>query len=316
MGYVFGLLSALLFGANGSVAKLVMQGGVDPAALTFFRCLGAALLSGAFVLAMDRRSLRVSRRTLLGCALLGVIGVAAMQWLYAVAIDRLPVGIALLLEYLGVPLVAVVAWLFLSEPVRARLWGAIALVIGGLAVVAQVGAAQLDALGIVAALGAAAALAAYFLLGERGVADAPPMVVAFWSMLFAALFWAVPSRWWEVPPSVLTTSVETGAGPAAPVWLGLAWVIVLGSFAPYLLSYLAIKRLGATRSGILAAAEVVFAFAIAWLWLGESLTPAQAAGAGLVLAGILLAQTSRPRVATPIEADLALVPSADVGGRS
>jgi drug/metabolite transporter (DMT)-like permease len=316
VGYVYGLLSALLFGANGTVAKLVMQQGVDPAALTFFRCLGAAALSGAVVLALDRRALRVPPRTLAGCALLGVVGVAAMQWLYATAIDLLPVGIALLLEYLGVPLVAVVAWLFLREHVLRRLWVAIALVIGGLAVVAQVGAGRLDPLGIGAALGAAAALAAYFLLGERGVANARPMVVAFWSMLSAAAFWALPSRWWELPPELLATPFSAGFGLSVPVWAGLAWVIALGSFAPYVLSYQAIRRLGATRSGILAAAEVVFAFAIAWLWLDESLTPLQTVGAALVLGGILVAQTARPRSAAPVEADLALVPSGDVGGRS
>ena len=314
MGYVYGLLSALLFGANGSVAKLVMQEGVDPAALTFFRCLGAALLSAVVVLAMDRRGLIVSRRTLLGCAMLGVVGVAAMQWLYATAIGLLPVGIALLLEYLGVPLVAVVAWLVLKERVLARLWVSIALVLGGLAVVAQVGSARLDPLGIAAALGAAAALAAYFLLGERGVAAAPPMVVAFWSMLFAALLWAVPSRWWEVSPAVLGTPLDAPAGLAVPVWVGLAWVIALGSFAPYVLSYLAIRRLGATRSGILASAEVAFAFGIAWLWLGESLTVPQAIGAALVLAGIVVAQTARSGI--PVEADLALVSEGRVGGRA
>jgi drug/metabolite transporter (DMT)-like permease len=132
-------------------------------------------------------------------------------------------------------------------------------------------------------------------------------------MLFAALLWAVPSRWWEVSPAVLGAPLDAPAGLAVPVWVGLAWVIALGSFAPYVLSYLAIRRLGATRSGILASAEVAFAFGIAWLWLGESLTAPQALGAALVLAGIVVAQTARSGM--PVEADLALVPEGRVGGR-
>jgi drug/metabolite transporter (DMT)-like permease len=100
-----------------------------------------------------------------------------------------------------------------------------------------------------------------------------------------------------------------------PVWAGLLWVIALGSFAPYVLSYLAIRRLKATTAGVLAAAEVVFAFVLAWLWLGEALTALQTAGAALVLAGITVAQTARP--GPPIDADLALVPATEcaVGGR-
>jgi drug/metabolite transporter (DMT)-like permease len=316
VGYVFGLLSALLFGANGSVAKLVIQAGIDPAQLTFFRCLGAALLAGAVVLARDRSGLRVSGRTLLGCALLGVVGIAATQWLFAVAIERLPVGITLLIQYFAVPIVAVVAWLALKEHVRPRLWVAIALVIAGMAVVAQVGGAPLDALGVAAAAGAAVALAAYFLLGERGVAAAPPLVIAFWSMLFAALLWAVPSGWWRVSPAALGAPLPVDPGVPIPLWAGLLWVIALGSFASYALSYLAIRRLGATRAGILAAAEVVFAFAVAWLWLGETLTAPQTIGAGIVLAGILVAQSARPRQTTAIDADLALVTEGGVGGRS
>jgi drug/metabolite transporter (DMT)-like permease len=312
VGYVYGLLSALLFGANGSVAKLVLQGGVTAGQLTFFRCLGAAILAGAVVLATDRASLRLRPRMLLGSALLGLVGVALVQWLYAVAIDRLPVGIALLLEYLAVPLVALVAWLLLKERVRPQLWIAIVLVVGGLAIVARVGAAPLDAVGVVAALAAAAALAVYFLLGERGVASAPPLVIAFWSMLFAAAFWAIPSGWWQVSPATLGSPLALTEGATAPLWLGLLWVIAMGSFAPYALSYLAIRRLGATRAGILAAAEVVFAFAVAWVWLGEALSVPQTAGAVVVLAGIVVAQTARP---TPVEADLAIVPGGAVGGR-
>ena len=50
---------------------------------------------------------------------------------------------------------------------------------------------------------------------------------------------------------------------------------------------------------------MIFAFIVAWLWLGEALSVLQLVGAAIVLAGIILAQTSRPdRV---IEADLALV---------
>ncbi|MCU1438321.1 MAG: putative permease, superfamily [Naasia sp.] len=312
MGYVYALLSAILFGTNGSVAKVVLQAGIDPGQLTFLRCLGSALLAGAALLVLDRRAFRLSRRDLGRAALLGLIGVAAVQWLYAVAIARVPVGIVLLLEYLAVPLVALVAWLVLGERVRVRLWIAIALVVGGLAVVAQGGDATLDLFGVVAAIGGAASLACYFLLGQRGVAASSPLVLAFWSMLFAAAFWSVASGWWNLSPAVFAAAAPDTGG-AIPVWVALLWVIVMGSFAPYLLSYFAIRRLGATRGGILAAAEVVFAFAAAWLWLGETLTGPQVLGAAVVLAGIVVAQTARS--GPPVDADLAIARAPSPGAR-
>jgi drug/metabolite transporter (DMT)-like permease len=85
----------------------------------------------------------------------------------------------------------------------------------------------------------------------------------------------------------------------------LAWNIVLGSFAPFLLSLAALRHLPATAAGIVASSEVVFAFVVAWLWLGETLNAVQIVGAGVVLAGIILAQTAR--AGKVINADLALI---------
>lgn len=297
-GTVYALSGALLFGINGSVAKVVIGAGITPAQLTFLRSFAAALIAGTVLLFTARQHFRLSGREVGYFALLGVLGVAIIQWLYAVAISRLPVGVALLIEYTAVILVALAAWLIFRERVHARLWLAIGAVIVGLAIVAEVWDSQLDALGVIAASGAALAYAFYFLAGERGVARRPAMAVAFWSTLFAAAFWALFSQWWEIDPSLLTTRVSlTGAlsDVVVPVWLPLAWVLTLGSFAPFVLSFAALRHLSATAVGILASSEVLFAFIVAWLWLGETLAAIQIAGAGLVLAGIVIAQTARDK---------------------
>ena len=141
-------------------------------------------------------------------ALLGVAGVALLQWTYAVAISLLPVGIALLLEYLAV---AVIARVFFRERVKARLWLAIGLVLVGLALVAQVGAGgDLSVVGVLFGMAAAATLTLYFLVGERQVTATSPMVVAFWSMAFAAVFWARFSAWWEFDPALFAAPMSLG----------------------------------------------------------------------------------------------------------
>ena len=86
-------------------------------------------------------------------AVLGVTGIALLQACYGGALGRLPVGIALLLEYTGVLFVALVGFFVFKEKVKARLWVAIGLVLAGLVVVAQLWNSTLDPLGVVLALG-------------------------------------------------------------------------------------------------------------------------------------------------------------------
>lgn len=304
MGYGCALLAAFLFGANGSVAKVALGAGITPAQLTLFRSLSAALVGGIVLLLTDRRALRVSRRELIDSAVLGIVGIALVQWLYAVAIERLPVGIALLIEYTAVLMVAVVGRVFFAEQVKPRLWLAIGCVLVGLAVVAEVWSTDLAPVGVAIAGLAAVSFATYLMLGERLVTKTSPLASAFWSMLFAALFWSVFSSWWTIKPAVLTRAVSLGghlAGTALPVWALLCYVMALGSFVPFLLDFIALARLGATPMGVVATTEVLFGFAVAWLWLGEALDIAQVIGALIVIAGVIVAQTARQR--TPAFAD-------------
>lgn len=308
MGYLYALLAALLFGANGSVAKVVLEAGISPTQLTQFRVVGTAVIAGVILLVIDRGAFRLTRRQFGVMAALGLAGVAVLQASYAVAIQLLPVGIALLFEYLAVLLVAVIAFFFLKEKVKARLWIAIAFVLVGLAVVAQVWASTLNPLGVVMALVAAASLTLYFIVGERQVGATSPLAVAFWTTSFASVFWAFLSGWWMLEPASLAETVSLSGNLAAvhlPLWIPLAWCVVMGSFAPFLLSFLALKHLSATAAGVVASSEVIFAFLVAWLWLGEGLNAVQLIGAAVVLAGIILAQTARE--GKVVDADLALV---------
>lgn len=303
LGALYVLAGALLFGFNGSMSKVVMAAGISPEQLTFFRVLGTALIAGAVLLVSDRAQFRISRREVGWFAMLGVGGLAMVQWLYSVAISLLPVGVALLFEYTAVVLIALTARLVFKEHVRGRLWWAIGVMLVGLAVVAQVWDSQLAGLGVLAGFGAAVAYAFYFLGGERSVAGRPAMAVAFWAATFAAGFWLVFAQWWNLPVAALADDVSlTGALDAVvvPMWLPLLAIVTLGGFAPFTLIFMSLRHISATASGLLASSEVVFAFVVAWIWLGEALAPVQIAGSIVVLAAIVLAQTARqrPRAAT------------------
>ncbi len=309
LGATYALVGAALFGINGSVSKVVVGAGVTPEQVTLGRSSATAIIAGIWLLATAREQFHLSGRDFVRLAALGVAGLAMIQWLYTLAISILPVGVALLIQYTAVVMVALWAGLVYREHIHPHLWVAIGAVLVGLAVVAQIWDSDLRPLGVLAAIGAAVAYAFYFLAGARGVARRPPIAVAFWASLFAAAFWVIFSRWWQLEPSTVTASTSLGGNLthlAVPVWVLFLWVVTLGAFAPFLLSFLALKHLSATAVGILASSEVLFAFVVAWLWLNEKLSLLQVGGAAVVFVGIVIAQTARAKRTNSADAPVAV----------
>jgi drug/metabolite transporter (DMT)-like permease len=240
--------------------------------------------------------LRASRRELGFLAAYGLTGIAMVQWLYFVALQRMPVGIALLFEYTAPLMVALWVRFVHKQPVRSRLWLGLACALGGLALVAQLWKGMtLDPVGLVSAVGAGAALACYYLMGEHGQRERDPISLMGFSFGFSAILWAIVSPWQEFPFGRLTESVDLpGVLPgSAPLWLLVLWIVVLGSVAPFLFVLLAVARLGPARVGLIGMLEPVGAGIIAWVLLGESLNGVQIVGTIIVLVGIVLAETAR-----------------------
>jgi drug/metabolite transporter (DMT)-like permease len=107
LGLVLVVLGAVLFIQNAGVSRIALRAGVDPLTLTTTRVTGTVVVLLVAALLFRRDALRppTGRLGLLIVAH-GLVGVAALQWTYFVAIDRLPVGMALLLEYQAPILVA------------------------------------------------------------------------------------------------------------------------------------------------------------------------------------------------------------------
>jgi len=301
-GIGFVVAAACLFAVNGTVSKLVLASGMSSLHLVEIRSAGAAAVLCLAALARDRRSLAVRRRDLAFLAVYGVVGVAMVQWLYFVAISRIPVSVALLVEFTAPLLVALWVRFVRRRPVRRRIWPALALVLAGLALVAQVWAGlTLDALGLAAAVVCAGVLAAYYLLGEHGLATRDPVPLAALGFGAAAVFWMILLPPWTFPVGSLAVPVHTVGAFTLPAGVLVACVVLLGTVAPFVLVLLGLRRIGATRAGLLGTLEPVLAGGVAWLVLGERLGWVQLAGAAVVLAGIVLAETARtPSAPAPL----------------
>lgn len=318
LGYVQILAAASLFGITGSVAKVALDAGIEPARLTALRCTGSAI--GLLVVVGSTRPglLRIERRDLPLLAALAVFGAALIQFLYFVAIDRLPVGLTLLLEFTAPLMVALFSRYFLGQAVDRRVWVALALSLTGLSLVAGVwtGDRDLDPLGVAAALGAACCLAAFYLLNTRALERVAPVALTFWMFALAAVIWAVAQPWWAFEWSALsgrTSMLGAFESWRIPVWLPVAWVVVLGTLTPYALTIASLGHLSPTTTGIVGTGEPVIAAVVAWAWLGQSLDAGQLFGAGVVLAGVVMVQTVRS-AQMPVEEPLAVpVVSSDHG---
>ena len=299
------VLGASLFIVNAGVSRVALRAGVDPVTLTTVRVSGTVLILLVFAAVFRRSALRPPRGRLAWMLVAhGLIGVAALQWTYFVAIDRLPVGMALLLEYQAPILVAVWARVVQKEQVRGRMWLGLGLAVVGLAAATGIWRGlAFDVVGIMAGLGAAVCFATYFLIGEHGVGLLDPLRVILWSFLFAAVALNLVSPLTSFDTGLLEDSASLLGRLdhlEAPVWSLLVWVIVLGTLVPFGVELAALRHLPATTVTMVAMLEPVGVLVLGWIWFYESLGAVAVAGALAVVVGIVLAQSAR-RAAVVVE---------------
>ncbi|MGD9956136.1 MAG: DMT family transporter [Candidatus Nanopelagicales bacterium] len=296
LGYATYLIAATLFALNGSVSKFLLLGGVPWQRLSQLRVTLAFLILLVVVLLVRRSGLRLRRTEVGRLAVYGILGIAATQSLYFLGIQKLAVGVALLIEFTAPIMVALWFRFVMREPVRDRVFLALLLALVGLAMVAQVWSGfSLDAIGVAASFGAAVALALYYVLGEKLVVDRDPVSLTMWGFFFATAFWAVVQPWWSFPWETLDLTAQPfgDSGPAVPGWALISYMVVLGTVVPFALVLQSLRHLRATQASVVGMTEPVIASFIAFVLLGEVLTPVQVLGGAVVLAGVLLAETSR-----------------------
>lgn len=243
-----------------------------------------ALLVGT----VRRREARVRREHLLILGLFGVVGMAGVQLSYYEAIRRLPLAIALLIQYTAPLLMLLFLWTRGRE-IGLRLWVAALLTVVGCYF--AVGAYDADLLrvnadGALIALLSAAIFAFYLLVAERIVRAYSAWTLLLYGFGFAALAWSVFRPWWTLP----------WASWDATTYLLIGGVAVLGTLLPFFLSSTALTMLPATRVGLTETMEPVVGGIAAFLALGEALAGPQIVGSALVLVGIALARSVQPTV--------------------
>ena len=297
LGLTLALVSAVAFGGSGATAKPLIQAGLSPLHTVWLRVTGAAIV--LLPLAYKHRG-AVRRRPMLLLGF-GLLAVAGVQACYFAAISRIPVGVALLIEYLGPPLLLGYVRFVQRRPVtRGAAVGAGVAVTGLACVVEAWHGLTFDALGVLFALGAACCQVGYFVLadtGGRGERQVDPIAVSAYGLLIGAAVLTAVTRPWDADWGVLGRDVVMN-GHRLPALVPALWMILVATVLAYLTGVVAVRHLSPAVAGVVANLEAVVATVLAWVLLGEHLGGPQIAGGLLVLAGAFAAQTSKPAVPT------------------
>jgi drug/metabolite transporter (DMT)-like permease len=293
-GLGLALASAIAFGGSGVAAKPLIEAGLDPLHVVWLRVAGAALVM--LPLAVRHRGLLRRRPGLL--AGFGLFAVAGVQACYFAALSRIPVGVALLVEYLAPALVLGWVRFVQRRPVTRAAALGVVLAVGGLACVVEIWSGLgFDALGLLLALGAACCQVGYFVLSDQGsgAGDETPDplgVIAYGLLVGAAVLTAI-ARPWTMDWSLLADTAPMNGTPVAAALL-LAWIVLVATVLAYVTGVVAVRRLSPQVAGVVACLEAVIATVLAWVLLGEHLSAPQIAGGVVVLVGAFIAQSSAP----------------------
>ena len=288
LGYGLAVTAASLWAIGGVIAKLAFARGIAPAELAQVRIALGFLMFATIVAIWRPHSARVRRGHLPLLVAFGVIGMAGVQLSYYEAIRRLPVVLALLIQYLGPLFVLVYAWLR-GRTVGGRLWvAALLTLVGSYFALGAYDASLLDLNleGALIALLSAVIFAFYLIVGERIVRAYSALTLLLYGFGIAALSWTVVRPWWTLPYDRWD----------ATTYVLIVGVAIVGTLLPFFLSSTALSLLPATRVGLAETMEPVVAGVAAFVVLGESLAGLQLVGAALVLGGIALARSVQPTI--------------------
>lgn len=297
---IYLVFGSLFFAISSIPAKLAMEGGLSAWHLTQIRTMGAFLVLFTYVYLKNKSSLRIKIRELPLLIVFGVFGFAAVNLLYFLAIQRLNVGIALIIEFTAPIWIAL--WMrFIQKKIVSKLmwWG---LVIGltGLVLIAQVWRGlTLDGLGVTFAILDAFALALYFLVGEKLVGVKSSEATMAWGLGVSSAFFAIIQPWWTFPFEKMGNVVDlTGrlSGISLPTFYLVLWVIIFGTAIPYFLVLNGLRGLSAATTSSIGMLEPVLGGIFGWIFLYEKLNFTQSVGAVVVLVGIYLANRARINV--------------------
>lgn len=300
-GLIMAVASAFAFSSSGPLMKPLLEAGWSVGAALLVRMgLAGLILSPALVRAVRRERGFIRHHGSIVVAF-GLTAVAGCQLFYFGAMQRMPVAVALLIQYIAPVLLVVWVWLRTRRAPSLLVIGGSVVAMVGLVLVVDLTGARFDLLGTLLALAAAVCAAAYFAIAERTGDRLPPLALASGGLLTGAALVGLLLLTGILPFAAPAVTIVV-AGTALPWWVPLGWVAAIGTTVGYALGVMAVPRTGARVASFVGLSEVLFTLMLAWLLLGEAPAPVQFLGGALVLAGVVLVRMDAASPASPASA--------------
>lgn len=288
LGYVFIILSAISYSMLGIIARYIYNSGLEMQLVTLMRFVGTVILLGIFWLFDRKRPLM----TLSPAVLFQGLFFVASAVLYFFAVKHLSAGLATVILFAHPALVALLAAIVYRERISRRQIAGIALALLGLLFISGLpakGAAALSPLGIGLSIGCAVVYGIYVLLGQHTTKKDSPLTITFTLGLMGLVIVCLmfPS---SIPRLASLTPYQ--------VFLGFGMALV-GTVLSVVLLLKGVKLIGASVASLVSISEIPFSLVLAFLILGEVVTPLQILGTMLIIVATIVAMTVRKQAVEP-----------------
>lgn len=309
-GYIFIAAATLFWGISATLGRAVFTGHVftggfrpiDPLILAQSRTSISLVLLLPILLIARRgvKRLGMPRRDIGICLVLGILGMAASNYFYYLAIQETSVATAIILQYTApvwVLLYMVARHLQRATPKRVA---SVLLAFCGSALAIGVlspGTITVNAVGVIAAQLAAVSFAFYNIFAAQILQRYDRWRVLFWVLVAAAGFWQFVNPFWKIAQ----------AHYSSQQWTFMVLFAITSILIPFSFYFWGLQRLDATQAIVTSCLEPAFSIVIAAVFLGELLGPLQVAGIVIVLISTVLVQLpdrkheERSMVVEPIE---------------
>jgi drug/metabolite transporter (DMT)-like permease len=286
----FSLVLTMFLWGGTFIAGRLLANSVEPASAAFLRFFIASIAMLVATRLVEKEFILPPKKLWLPLVLLGMTGVFAYNVFFFSGLQHINAGRASLIIACTPLVITIFAATFLHErltPLKAG--GVLLSLVGAIVVISNGHPGSLLAGGFGpgerAMVGCVLSWSAYSLIGRSVLRNISPLTAVCYSSIVGTFMLSVPAGREGLFGRLSTLTTLD--------WASLAYLGICGTALGFSFYYLAIKKIGATRSGIFINLVPLFSILLSWLILGESVKPIVLVGGFLVLTGVSLTNYRR-----------------------
>lgn len=292
-GYGLIVVASCFWGSSASLGKKIMQSGISTFTLMEIRSVISATILLILLAALAPKHLRIKRNDWPGLILLALPGLALVNASYYNAIRLIPVAVAVFIQFTAPVFIFLYGLLRKRESMTAIKVMALALCMAGTFLMVEIqqhSGAPIPAAGVWSAIISMLSYAFYIIHSHNLGKKHSPWTINAFGYGIASLFWLLVVNCFDAVRQLNSLHLWGAA-------FGFAFCSTLIPFSLFLIG---LRRVSPTGASIVSTSETVAASLFAFLFLGETISGLQIAGAALILAAVFILVVQKPEIAPEV----------------